>query len=629
MNYMMRLFIGCILFFQSTHALNICTAANAGYFDRLLNFIGSLHQINFDELTVLAVYDLGLTEEQKIHLRSIEKVEIREIRKVHPDILTPFHVYGDKFVPGWYAWKPVAIKQELELYPTVLWLDAGSTVLKTLVPLFKHIEQNGYFLVTIGEDVPPQGPYRWNINWQTTARMRSLFNLYHEENKDILEKEAVTASIIGVTQQAQHLFIDPLYELAHDLRNFEDDGTAPEGFGCARYEQAILGIIAYQKKLQVFRQDLRQETPIDLVVNSETVPFHTTCHPSYVCEKTCFYLSREDMPYYQRNVSHIRYKAQRGTGKTIYLMPPAGFGEKIFDMQDPFYNKDDQNRPFFLLREKLKALGYTLKVTNLDEELVDFGGLLVCDLPSEDKINILKRLAHDKVALIILEPPTVAPHYYDAYYHSFFGKVLTMIDDYVDNKKFKKLHYPQATLEMIAQPIPFGEKKLAVLIAGNKISYHPLELYSERKNAIRFFERVAPQDFDFYGFFWEPHEFVSYRGSVANKQNILKHYKFCICYENMKDVRGYVTEKIFDVFKAGCVPVYWGANNITQYVPADCFIDRRIFTNNDELYNYLTTMSEEQYQGYLNNIRAFLKSQRAYLFSGEHFAYVCMEQVLS
>ena len=41
----------------------------------------------------------------------------------------------------------------------------------------------------------------------------------------------------------------------------------------------------------------------------------------------------------------------------------------------------------------------------------------------------------------------------------------------------------------------------------------------------------------------------------------------------MRNVNGYVTEKIFDAFKAGCVPVYWGAENITKYVPAECFID--------------------------------------------------------
>ena len=45
----------------------------------------------------------------------------------------------------------------------------------------------------------------------------------------------------------------------------------------------------------------------------------------------------------------------------------------------------------------------------------------------------------------------------------------------------------------------------------------------------------------------------------------------------MRDVLGYITEKIFDSFAAWCVPVYWGASNVTDYIPEGCFIDRRKF----------------------------------------------------
>jgi hypothetical protein len=42
---------------------------------------------------------------------------------------------------------------------------------------------------------------------------------------------------------------------------------------------------------------------------------------------------------------------------------------------------------------------------------------------------------------------------------------------------------------------------------------------------------------------------------VDSKKNTLEKYKFSICYENARDIPGYITEKIFDCFFAGCVPI--------------------------------------------------------------------------
>ncbi len=45
-----------------------------------------------------------------------------------------------------------------------------------------------------------------------------------------------------------------------------------------------------------------------------------------------------------------------------------------------------------------------------------------------------------------------------------------------------------------------------------------------------------------------------------NKIEFLSDYKFNICCENV-DVKDYVTEKIFDAFSAGTIPIYFGSNN--------------------------------------------------------------------
>lgn len=43
-----------------------------------------------------------------------------------------------------------------------------------------------------------------------------------------------------------------------------------------------------------------------------------------------------------------------------------------------------------------------------------------------------------------------------------------------------------------------------------------------------------------------------------NKIQYLRNFKFNICPENSNS-KGYVTEKIFDSFLAGCIPIYWGS----------------------------------------------------------------------
>jgi hypothetical protein len=45
-----------------------------------------------------------------------------------------------------------------------------------------------------------------------------------------------------------------------------------------------------------------------------------------------------------------------------------------------------------------------------------------------------------------------------------------------------------------------------------------------------------------------------------SKYDFISKYKFNICPEN-SDAPGYVTEKLFHAIEAGCIPVYWGANN--------------------------------------------------------------------
>ena len=229
----------------------------------------------------------------------------------------------------------------------------------------------------------------------------------------------------------------------------------------------------------------------------------------------------------------------------------------------------------------------------------------------------LDRLPKEKAILFMWEPPIRLRKMYSEKVQRCFSRIYTFRDDLVDGKTYFKLHYP--VLQSMREQLPsFEERKFCTMIVGatsDKSRHHPNELYSKRIEAIRFFEEHHPEDFEYYGYNWDPQAFPSYRGEASDKHAVNQHYRFSICYENCRDVPGYITEKIFDCFAVGSIPVYWGANNVFDYIPKDCFVDRRDFADLEELYQFLKAMTKEEYLGYLSRIRAFLSSEQAQRFS--------------
>ena len=168
-----------------------------------------------------------------------------------------------------------------------------------------------------------------------------------------------------------------------------------------------------------------------------------------------------------------------------------------------------------------------------------------------------------QIALFLWEPPSVSPENYDPQLHKLFPLIFTWHDDYVDGHKFIKIHIPQPRQFPEVPKIPFSQKKLLVNISMNKDSSHPRELYSARRDAIRYFERKYPENFDLFGFMWDKprtllercvpwmrQAYPSYRGIAKNKWDIMPYYRFSICYENLLGEPGYVTRKVLTVCDA-------------------------------------------------------------------------------
>lgn len=216
--------------------------------------------------------------------------------------------------------------------------------------------------------------------------------------------------------------------------------------------------------------------------------------------------------------------------------------------------------------------------------------------------RLLRRRKLHRSVCQLFEPPVVMPlqyHHNARWFHRLFGAVITWDDDLVTTGgNYHKGFYPMYPMSTAEPAPPFAERKLLTNISGNKESAGKHELYSRRVEAIRYMEQNHPEDFDLYGTGWTAAEYPSFKGTIPDKLAVLRQYRFSMCFENMSTYKGYVTEKIFDCLQVNAVPVYWGAENITDYVPADCFIDFRQFKSYEALYRHIEEMDEAAWLRY-------------------------------
>ncbi|HEB7719163.1 TPA: hypothetical protein RZJ63_001717, partial [Campylobacter jejuni] len=84
---------------------------------------------------------------------------------------------------------------------------------------------------------------------------------------------------------------------------------------------------------------------------------------------------------------------------------------------------------------------------------------------------------------------------------------------------------------------------------------------------------------------------TGYGNSDQTKLEWLRNYKFNLCFEN-SSAPGYTSEKIFQAFAAGCIPIYWGDTSlrcglgIKEKLTPYAEIDQRIPKIPEELLDY-------------------------------------------
>jgi len=256
----------------------------------------------------------------------------------------------------------------------------------------------------------------------------------------------------------------------------------------------------------------------------------------------------------------------------------------------------------------------------LHHELINkLNNCLIYLIPSsrnEDLAEINKEIISKykgKVPIIIRHYDPYIPKKFDInLLENHSDLVLTYAKNIVNNKNiiFSPMVYDTHLYHIFSYPPQ--RKRFACMIANNRVrpgyqrnqknfQQYGIDAQTERE-ARRELARYI--DIDIYGREgWSP-LLPNYYGRIHpfdQKYIILSKYKFNLIVDTVI-LDDYISEKILDSFLVPTVPVYLGTQNISKYIPSNCYISISDFNSYRDLMVFLLNMNQQEYLKYYNNI---------------------------
>lgn len=357
-------------------------------------------------------------------------------------------------------------------------------------------------------------------------------------------------------------------------------------------------------------------------------------------------------------------KPGAGADVTVFIEPPSHhfLGDRLFDSNAVPFAGDQLMAPYTHLRDALHARGIAVHTADALPVTPDGTTKLYVAIGNLSRYHAVARRPDVILsALFTMECPAFDPAFYEkiARASKYFRRLFSWSDGeslapYTGEQlRPERFFWPQS-FDRVHEPLwQRADRRLLVMMNGNKVPARNLAtLHVERLRAVEFFSRT--DDIDLYGREWDqppyrvggrqlpytvrrversvrsiwerihPDPLLSaarraWRGPAKSKSETLSGYKFAICFENM-DLTGWITEKLFDCFFTGTVPVYLGAPDIQNYVWPSCYIDRRQFGSYAELRQHLLAMPDPTWRAYREAARAYLESPDFDRFRKETFA---------
>lgn len=303
----------------------------------------------------------------------------------------------------------------------------------------------------------------------------------------------------------------------------------------------------------------------------------------------------------------------------------------------------------------------------LSKKIIRPENILVIQHNTDPLSKKLIELGSIPFLITIFESPLYAPNFYNSIsiLEKIFCHSLVFCDLKDENSKRSAVRFPSFFQKNLTaqNPQPWKNRKFSCMVVGNK--YVPLQTFKDLNNIYEFtwlfimrikrlirtkneslpisLRNAQLQDkrieaiiyftnkssLDLYGRKWDSLWFIPPKfrcklkkaignkkiSSPADKIETLRSYKFNLCFENVS-YPGYITEKIFDALIAETIPVYWGPENINQFIPENIFINASRFSCFNELHTHMKNISESEAELMIQQGKKFLQSTH-----GESFSY--------
>jgi len=293
------------------------------------------------------------------------------------------------------------------------------------------------------------------------------------------------------------------------------------------------------------------------------------------------------------------------------------------------------------LLSDFKKIYKNVKITNnirkIDNLCNDYKvDLLVYGHSPRNLSKIRKIHYFDKKYLFITECHVIAPWSYKPEI-AFFDLIFTFED--IPNLREKIIHintffaYCENVKDKIDKYYAKNKINKLTLISSYKFSLQKNQLYTKKNKLVQWYDENNANFFDLYGFGWNkkpqniggsflqrllvkciPTLFFYiptkkiYKGILSRKHDVLSKYLFNICFENATNIPGYITEKIFDSFITGSIPIFSG-NIDKSNIPKNTYIDFNSFDSIEEAHRYLINLNEDEIKEYQYNMKSYIKRE--------------------
>lgn len=229
----------------------------------------------------------------------------------------------------------------------------------------------------------------------------------------------------------------------------------------------------------------------------------------------------------------------------------------------------------------------------------------------------------NKDSFLLMEPYCVSSEEYQIEYLENFKYIFTWANKAFENTKIKNkiIHFNHPSCQEKPNPENLlkewtsweNRKNEIIFIANNKSSTDSSELYSFRLQLADLLHQHGKYQVKWYGQI--PVDKPYYHGSIDNKKDILSQAKFSVCTENCYDENyswNYFTEKMPEVWFAGCIPIYFGCYNIDQFNFVDhSYIDLRVYCKKENekwkidlasLLSRIENLGEDRYNNFKEDV---------------------------